>query len=157
MARVIIMDIPTPWREPVFERVYEKFAGSIEIAYFKNNEKRRLWTFAMGKHPKKILKAITLTSGGTERFFNPGIPLFMLQKHPRVALVFASIKDPSAWMTVILCRLLGAKIALLDDSWLGRDRGIGRLQRFARRIMYKPVWRRLRWNKSADSRDVSAL
>src|ERR1700690_3133491 len=81
MARVIIMDIPTPWREPVFERVYEKFAGKIEIAYFKNNEKRRLWTFAMGKHPKKILKAITLTSGGTERFFNPGIPLFMLQKH----------------------------------------------------------------------------
>ena len=37
---------------------------------------------------------------------------------------------------LVLCRLLGTKIALLDDSWLGRDRDIGRLQRWARRVVY---------------------
>ncbi|MDR3576385.1 MAG: glycosyltransferase family 4 protein [Anaerolineaceae bacterium] len=136
MDCVILNDIPTPWREPVFERVYERLSGNVAIAYFKQNEKRRLWSFEMGKHPKKILKAITLKFGGTERFFNPGIVLFMLQKKPRVALVFASIKDPTAWLAVIMCRLLGTKIALLDDSWLGRDRDIGRLRRLARRVMY---------------------
>ncbi len=136
MDYLILNDIPTPWREPVFERVYERLAGDVEIAYFKNNEKRRLWTFKMGSHPKKILWAITVSLHGTERFFNPGLVLFMLRKHPRVALVFASIKDPSAWLAVLLCRLLGTKIALLDDSWLGRDRDIGRLRRLARRVMY---------------------
>ncbi len=45
---LIINDIPTPWREPVFERVYEKLGGDLEVVYFKNNEKRRLWTFKMG-------------------------------------------------------------------------------------------------------------
>lgn len=136
MDYLIVSDIPTPWREPVFERVYEKLAGAVQVTYFKNNEKRRLWTFNMGKHPKTILKAITLTAGDTERFFNPGIVPLLLGQRPRVALVFASLKDPSAWLAVTLCRVLGAKIALLDDSWLGRDRNIGRLRRWARRLMY---------------------
>ena len=136
MDYLIISDIPAPWREPVFERVYQRLAGTVQVAYFKNNEKRRLWTFKMGNHPKTILKAITLTSGETERFFNPGIVPFLLRRRPRVALVFASIKDPSGWLAVALCRLLGTKIALLDDSWLGRDRDVGGLRQWARRIFY---------------------
>jgi glycosyltransferase involved in cell wall biosynthesis len=136
MDYLILNDIPTPWREPVFERVYDRLAGDVEIVYFKNNEKRRLWTFKMGSHPKRILRAITLTAGDTERFLNPGIVPFMLRTRPRVALVFTSMKDPSAWLAVLLCRLLGTKIALLEDSWTGRDRGIGLLQRLARRVMY---------------------
>ena len=133
---VILNDIPTPWREPVFERIYQRLSGDVEIVYFRSNEKRRLWTFNTGSHPKRILKAVTLTVGGTERFFNPGVVTFFLKNRPRAALVFASIKDPSGWLAVVLCRLLGTKIALLDDSWLGRDRNIGCLRRWARRLMY---------------------
>jgi len=133
---LIVNDIPTPWREPVFERVHEKLEGAVRIVYFKHNEKRRLWTFKMGNHPKTILRSVTLSAGGPERFFNPGIVPLLLRQRPRVALVFASIKDPSAWLTVVLCRLLGTKIALLDDSWIGRDGDVGRVRRWARQIMY---------------------
>jgi glycosyltransferase involved in cell wall biosynthesis len=133
---LILSDIPTPWREPVFERVYERLLGAVQVAYFKSNEKRRLWTFQMGSHPKTILRAITLTTGGSERFFNPGMVPLLLRLRPRVTLVFAGIKDPSTWLAVALCRLLGTKIALLDDSWLGRDRDVGRLRRWARRVVY---------------------
>lgn len=137
MEYVIICDIPTPWREPVFERVYKTLAGGVQITYFKNNEKRRLWNFKMGNHPKTILKAVTLTAGETERFFNPGIVPLLLRQRPRVALVFASVKDPSGWLAVALCRLMGTKIALLDDSWLGRNRNIGRVRRWARQVVYR--------------------
>jgi glycosyltransferase involved in cell wall biosynthesis len=136
MDYLIINDIPTPWREPVFERVYNRLSRTVEIAYFKNNEKRRLWTFRMGSHPKTILKCITLTSGGNERFWNPGIVPFMLRLRPRVAVVSASIKDPSGWLVLALCRLLGTKIALLDDTWLGRDRYVRRLGKCARWLVY---------------------
>jgi glycosyltransferase involved in cell wall biosynthesis len=136
MDYLIISDIPTPWREPVFERVYRQLAGDLQVAYFKDNERRRLWVFKMGGYPKAILKAITLTVGGTEHFFNPGIIAFLLRRRPRVALVLANIKDPSTWVAVVLCRLLGTRVALLDDSWLGRDRGVGRLRRWARRVVY---------------------
>ena len=136
MNYLIISDIPTPWREPVFERVYQKLGGAVDVVYFKNNEKRRLWTFPMGSHPKTVLKAVTLTAGGTERFFNPGIVPFLLRRRPRVALVFACIKDPSGWLAMALCKALRTKVALLDDSWLGRDQDIGRFQRWARRVVY---------------------
>jgi glycosyltransferase involved in cell wall biosynthesis len=136
MDYLILSDIPTPWREPVFERVYEELGGGVVVAYLKRSEKRRLWSFKMGSHPKTVLKAITVTAGGTERFLNPGIVPFVLRMRPRVAVVFASIKDPSSWLAVILFRILGTKIALLDDSWLGRDGNVGRLRRWARWVLY---------------------
>ena len=136
VERLIISDIPTPWREPVFERVYQRLGSAVHTVYFKGNEKRRLWTFKMGCHPKTILKGMTLTNGGTERFFNPGIVPLLLRRRPRAALVFASIKDPTAWLAMMLCRLLRIKVALLDDSWLGRDHAVNGLQRLARRIVY---------------------
>ncbi|MBP7827627.1 MAG: Alpha-D-kanosaminyltransferase [Verrucomicrobia bacterium ADurb.Bin118] len=137
MRRLIISDIPTPWREPVFERVYQRLGGDLPVVYFKHNEKRRLWTFQMGRHPKTILKAITLTTGGTERFFNPGLLPFLLRYRPCIALIFASIKDPSGWLAMLLCRLLGTKVALLSDSWHGREQGFGRLRRLTRHLVYK--------------------
>ncbi len=136
MSYLIISDIPTPWREPVYERVYQKLGSAVQVAYFKNNEKRRFWTFRMGSHPKTILKCITLTAGGSERFCNPGIIPFLLRRRPAAVLVGASIKDPSGWLAMGLCRLLGTKVALLDDSWLGRDRDVGGLRRWARRLVY---------------------
>jgi hypothetical protein len=136
MDYLILNDIPTPWREPVFERVYHKLAGDVRVVYFKNNEKRRLWSFQMGSHPKTILRGLTVARHGTERFFNPGILPLLLFQRPRTALIFASIKDPSALLAMAICRVLGTKIALLDDSWLGRDRRINGLQRLARLFVY---------------------
>lgn len=133
---LIISDIPTPWREPVFERVYKKLNRDVEVVYFNHNEKRRLWKFKMGNHPKTILRSITITTNGTERFFNPGLITYLLKKKPRIALVFACIKDPSGWIAMGLCKFLKIKIALLDDSWLGRDRKINNFQRLARYLVY---------------------
>ncbi len=134
---LIINDILTPWREPVFERVWKKLAGqAVHALYFKSNEQRRLWTFHHGTHPKTVLRGWTLRTGGTERFLNPGIVPFLLKSRPRAALVIANIKDPSALLAMLMCRLLGIKIALLDDSWMGRERNISCPQRLARRLVY---------------------
>jgi glycosyltransferase involved in cell wall biosynthesis len=108
----------------------------VEIVYFKGNEKRRLWSFQMGSHPKTVLPAWTITTGGTERFFNPGLISLLLNRKPKTVLLFTCMKDPSGWIAMLLCRLIRAKVALLDDTWLGRDRGIGPFQRLARWITY---------------------
>ena len=136
MDYLIISDIPTPWREPVFERVHQRLGCAVHVAYFKHNEKRRLWKFKMGKHPKTILRAITLTPRSNERFLNPGIIPFLLRGRPQVALVWGGLKDPSSWLALIMCKMLGTKIALLNDTWLGRDRDAGRLRRWARELVY---------------------
>ena len=131
-----IMDIPTPWREPVFQKVYERLGDSFHVVYFKTNEKRRLWSFPLGRHPKTVLPCLTLTTRGNERFLNPGIVRFLVRHRPQVALVSTCLKDPSGWLAMATCKMMGTKLALLDDSWLGRDRGINRLQKLARHIVY---------------------
>jgi len=137
MDYLILSDIPTPWREPVFERIYRALGGAARIVYFKSNEKRRLWKYGLGSHPKTILRGLTINTHGTERFLNPGIILLLLWQQPCIALVSASIKDPTAWLALVICKILRTKVALLDDSWLGRERKINILQKIARRIMYK--------------------
>ena len=137
MDFLILDDIPTPWREPVYERVYNVLGGVVQVAYLKHTEKRRLWAFDMGSHPRTYLGAVTLGLGGEERFFNPGIFSFLATQRPRVALVFASTKNPTVWCALGLCRSLGTKIALLSDTWLGRDRQIAAHQRWARRAVFR--------------------
>jgi glycosyltransferase involved in cell wall biosynthesis len=136
MDYLILNDIPTPWREPVYERVYRALGGAVQVVYFKSNERRRLWTFDLGGHPKTILPSLTIAVGGTERFFNPGVIPLLLRHRPRVALLATCLKDPTGWLAMILCRVLGTKIALLEDTWKGRDQGINPLQKLARRVVF---------------------
>lgn len=137
MKYLILNDIPTPWREPVYERVYRELGGDVQVVYFKGNEKRRLWTFKQGSHPKTILRSLTISPGGTERFFNPGVVPLLIRERPRYALVATCLKDPTFWLAAAELRLLGTKIALLEDTWAGRDQGINPLQKLARWFVYR--------------------
>jgi glycosyltransferase involved in cell wall biosynthesis len=134
---LILSDIPTPWREPVYERVWKALAKDVMVVYFKRNEKRRLWSFDLGEHPRVILPSLTITTGDTERFFNPGLVPLILRHRPRVALLMTCIKDPSFWLATAVLKPLGTKIALLEDTWSGRDQGINTLQKWMRRIVYR--------------------
>ena len=136
MTYLILNDIPTPWREPVYERVHRGLGGDVRVVYFKGNEKRRLWSFDLGSHPKTILPGATITIGGTERFFNPGIVPLLFRERPRMALLATCLKDPTFWLALPVLRILGTKIALLEDTWEGRDQGISPLQKLARRVVY---------------------
>lgn len=137
MKYLILTDIPTPWRVPIFDRVHQRLGDGFHVAYCKNNEKRRLWHVPLGSHPKTILPGFTLAIGGKERFLNPGILPFLMRHRPEIALIFSNIKDATALMGMVMCRILGTKVVLMSDTWLGRDRGINSLQRFARRLVYR--------------------
>jgi len=139
MTYLILNDIPTPWREPVYERVHRALGDAVAVVYFKRNERRRLWTFTPGSHPKTILPGVTLRIGETERFLNPGIVPWLLRHRPKVALLATCLKDPTFWLAVMTCRALGIKIALLEDTWGGRDRGIHSWQKTARRFVYNSL------------------
>ena len=131
---LIITDIPTPWREPVFERVAARLRGSVEALYFRQNEKRRLWTFDMGRHPRKTLKSFTFTIGSSDASSIPGILTYLLRRRPHVALVFTSFKDPSGWLALLLCRTDGHQDCVAGRQLAGSGWRVGRLQRWARSL-----------------------
>ncbi len=135
----MITDIPAPWREKVFERVYEKLGKEFHVVYCKNNEKRRLWKFPLGEHSKTFLKAITLVgnAGDTERerFLNLGIIPFMLKTRPKIVIGFSL--NPTVLIGFLLAKALKSKTIVFADTWLGRDKDISGIQRMARRLIYR--------------------
>ncbi len=136
MKCLLLTDIPAPWREQVYERVHQQLGDAFHVAYCGRNEKRRLWTFPHGKHFKRFLKPYTFFLGGGDRFFNPGIIPLLLRHRPPVLIVFG-LKDPTMMIAYLLSKLIGSTVVVFSDTWLGRDKNIGRPQRAVRKLTFR--------------------
>lgn len=131
---LLVTDIPAPWREKVFENVHRKLGDAFHVAYCSHNEKRRLWTFPHGNHPKTMLKPLTI-GNNRERFINVGIVPFMLNGRPRVVTCFSL--NPTAIIALIISKMRGSKNIVFADTWLGRDEGtLSWVQVLTRKILY---------------------
>ena len=136
MKYLLLNDIPAPWREKVFEFVHRDLGDKFHVAYCARNERRRLWTFPHGSHSKQFLRRFTYFRSGGERFFNPGIIPLLLKHRPKVVVIFG-LKDPTMLLAFVTARLIRAKIVVFSDTWLERDRDIGRAQRLLRRVIFR--------------------
>jgi len=135
---LLVTDIPAPWREKVYEIVYSILGPDFHVVYCNSNEKRRLWEFPLGSHPKTFLKAITISIGNTkENYVNWEIIPFMVRKRPDVVICFSL--NPTIFMVFAIAKLLKTKIIVFADTWLGRDRGLSLLQKWARMLAYGVV------------------
>lgn len=135
MKYLLLFDTPAPWREKVFEKVYSFYGDDFHVAYYGYIEKIRFWKFEHGKHAKTFLKSISLNLNRGERFFNPGIFRFLIWHRPKVVIIFGIY--PTSFIAFFIAKLLGSKIIILSDSWLGRDCNISLDQKFARKLIYK--------------------
>lgn len=135
MKYLLLFDTPAPWREKVFENVYNHFGSDFHVAYYGYVEKRRLWKFEHGKHEKTFLKRISIhLKKRGERFFNPGIFYFLFKHRPRVIIIFGIF--PTSFISFFIAKIIGSKIIHLSDSWLGRDKCISWDQKIARKLIY---------------------
>jgi glycosyltransferase involved in cell wall biosynthesis len=132
---LLVTDIPAPWREKVYENVYKKLDPEFHVVYCNSNEKRRLWNFPLGNHPKTFLKGITISTENTkENYINWGIIPLMLRSRPEIVVCFSL--NPTIFIVFAVAKLLKAKIIVFADTWLGRDTGLSLLQTWARKLAY---------------------
>lgn len=135
MKYVLISDPPAPWREPVFEMVHRQLGDDFHVVYFGDREKRRLWSFRLGSHPKTVLPSVSVHLGDRgERFVNPGIVPFLLKHRPKIAICFGVY--PTSLIAHLVLRVLGSKVIVFADTWLGRDTNLSVDQKIVRRIIY---------------------
>lgn len=135
MKYLLISDPPAPWREPVFEKVYEQLGSDFHVVYFGYTEKRRLWKFPLGKHPKTFLKGFSINlSNRGERFVNPGIITFLLKNRPKICICFGIY--PTSFIAHFILKILRSKVIIFADTWLGRDTNTSLDQKYARELIY---------------------
>lgn len=132
---LLVTDIPAPWREKVYEDVHRHFGDEFHVVYCNNNEKRRLWKFPLGQHPKTFLKTIMITSDKLkENYINLGIIPFLIKHRPKIVICFSLV--PTIFIVFAIAKLLKTKIIVFADTWLGRDTGLSWLQKSARKLAY---------------------
>ena len=136
MKFLLLTDIPAPWREKVFENVHHILGDDFHVAYCGLNEQRRLWKFPHGSHSKQFLRCFRYFLGGGDRFFNPGIIPLLLRQRPKVVIIFG-FKDPTMLLAYIVAKSLGSVVIVFSDTWLGRDKRIGRPQRILRKVIFQ--------------------
>jgi len=130
---LLVTDIPAPWREKVYENVYNKLGDKFHVIYCNYNEKRRLWKFSLGNHPKTFLYGFTSTKiGSKENYFNFGIIPFLFKHQPQIIICFSF--NPTIFLSFLLGKFLRSKMALFVDTWLERDRNISIFQKIIRKI-----------------------
>jgi len=135
MKYLFLTDVPTPWRERVLERVYNKFGNNFHVVYCNDKEKRRLWKFPLGNHSYTFLKKnIQFRWAGKERYLNFGIVPLLFRNRPKIIIVEAF--DPAVLLTLFVAKGLKSKIAWIADTWLGRDINLSWYQRMARKLTY---------------------
>jgi len=134
MKYLLVTDIQEPWREKVYESVYKKFGNDFHVFYCKSTEKRRLWTFPLGNHPKTFSKPIIINTKGHERTLNFGIIPFLFRNRPQIVICFSF--NPTIFLAVLVLKLLKSKIGWLSDSWLGKDKYITFIQKMARKLVF---------------------
>lgn len=131
---LLVTDIPAPWREKVYENVHRVLGDGFHVAYCSLNEKRRLWKFPHGNHPKTMLKPLTI-GNDRERFINPGIIPFMLKNKPAVVTCFSL--NPTVIAAMIIAKIRGQRTIIFADTWLGRDEGeLSWPQKIIRKVVY---------------------
>lgn len=132
---LLVTDIPAPWREKVYENVYNKLGPEFHVTYCNSNEQRRLWSFPLGSHAKTFLKGVTINiKKGKENYVNWGIIPFMVRNRPEVVICFSL--NPTIFIVFAIAKLMKCKIIVFADTWLGRDTGLSMLQKWARRLSY---------------------
>jgi len=71
---VIVTNMPTPYRAPVFDRVAATPGISLQVLYATRVEPDRHWDLPALQHEHAFLRGPTLERGGRYIHFNPGRP-----------------------------------------------------------------------------------
>ena len=131
---VLITDVPTPWREKVYERVYKRLGDDFHVVYCARKEERRLWRFPMASYPRTFLKSLRFCVGEKERWLNLNVVSFLFKHKPKVVICFSL--QPTIFVVFFIAKILRSKIGILSDAWLERDGKISWIQKFGRKAAY---------------------
>jgi glycosyltransferase involved in cell wall biosynthesis len=131
---LLVTDYPAPWREKVYQAVHEQLGDGFHVLYCTKREGHRQWSFPLGTHPKTFLRTLTIRAGKKERHISFGIIPFILRHRPKALIAFSF--NPTVLLALVAGRLVGSKLIIFSDTWLDRDRDIGRIQRLVRRVVY---------------------
>ncbi|MGB0403685.1 MAG: glycosyltransferase family 4 protein [Salibacteraceae bacterium] len=138
MKVVLITNIPTPYRIPVFNLLAKELQIDFHVFYMANNESNRSWELPKIEHNHTILnvdKTIKKTDGFNYVHLSKGVWKKLNELNPDIVIT-GGFNPPQirAWFW---SKLNGKKHIGMSDGWIKSEDGLSFFHKAIRHLIYK--------------------
>lgn len=137
MKVVLITNIPTPYRIPVFNLLAEENEIDFHVFYMANNESNRSWELPEIKHNHTILsvdKTIEKTDGFNYVHLSTGVWKKLNELKPDIVITGGF--NPPQMRGWFWSKIHGKKHIGMSDGWIKSEEGLTIVHRILRQIIY---------------------
>lgn len=134
----LISNIPSPYREPVYEAVANELPGRFTVLYCNTLEKDRQWSFPQGKYPRIFLAGTSFTVQGTHlHHIHWNFEVWRQLTRLNPDLVITNGYSPTHLAAFVWARMNGRQHMAMTDGWRKSEASLSFLHRWVRRLVLK--------------------
>lgn len=134
MRVALLVNIPAPYRVPVYDRIAERLGHDFKVIYMAELESNRRWQVPTLNHDHVYLKGYTLSRGTRHVHVRFGVLAQLLRFKPDVVITAGF--NPPMLMGWLYTRLFGKRHVPMSDAWVGSEAQLSGLHRFIRRLVF---------------------
>ncbi|MBI2380908.1 MAG: glycosyltransferase family 4 protein [Gammaproteobacteria bacterium] len=134
MRVALLVNIPAPYRVPVYDRLAERLGEDFKVIYMAELESNRKWKVPELKHAHQYLKGFTLSRGTRHVHVRFGVFTALLKFKPDVVITAGF--NPPMLMGWLYTRLFGKAHVPMSDAWVGSEANLSGLHRYIRRLVF---------------------
>lgn len=134
MRVALLVNIPAPYRVPVYDRIAERLGSDFKVIYMAELESNRKWKVPELRHDHVYLKGFTLTRGARHVHVRFGVLWQLLSFRPDVVIT-AGFNPPMlmGWLYTLLFR---KQHVPMSDAWVGSEANLSGLHRRIRHWVF---------------------
>lgn len=134
MRVALLVNIPAPYRVPVYDRLAERLGENFRVIYMAELENNRKWTVPTLHHAHVYLKGFTWSRGTRHVHIRFGVLRELFAFKPDV-VVTAGFNPPMllAWLYTLIFR---KRHVPMSDAWVGSEANLSGLHRAVRRAVF---------------------
>lgn len=134
MKVALLVNIPAPYRVPVYDRIADRLGHDFKVIYMAELESNRKWKVPDLKHDHVFLKGFTVSRGTRHVHVRFGVLWQLLRFRPDV-VVTAGFNPPMlmGWLYSVLFR---KRHVPMSDAWVGSEANLSGLHRVIRKWVF---------------------
>jgi len=135
---VIVSNIPSPYREPVFQYVFKNLKDEFVVVYCQNREADREWNFKEEGYPRRFLRERVFSYNNLfKRFVHVNVDVWWHLNSLNPEIVITNGYNPTHLIAFLWVRLHKKKHIAMTDGWLRSESSLTFIHRIMRRIVLK--------------------
>lgn len=134
MRVALLVNIPAPYRVPVYDRIAERLGEDFKVIYMAELESNRKWKVPVLRHAHSYLKGFTLSRGTRHVHVRFGVLWQLLRFKPDVVITAGF--NPPMLMAWLYTRLFGVRHVPMSDAWVGSEANLSDLHRLVRKWVF---------------------